>query len=129
MLLKNILTKIFTPQSVAFAKMFSSVGSAGMGGFGAQAPTSIDFGGPLGSVSASEPGKMLNGLANFLYRVAIFVAVLIIIINGIKMMLAGGDSNKVKDSMNAIKDAITGLLLAVLAAGIVKMLDSWLPSA
>ena len=90
-------------------------------------PPAVEFGG-IGKVGtgagAGGIGSVINGISLWLLGVSGFIAGLMIVINGIKLMTAGGDGNKIKEAISGIRDAILGFLLALLAAGIVKMLDT-----
>ena len=63
-----------------------------------------------------------------LYIVGI-VAVLMLIIGGIKYVVSGGDSKKVTDAKNTVLYAIIGLVIAFLAYAIVNFVISALPSS
>lgn len=61
-----------------------------------------------------------------LYIVGI-VAVIMLIIGGIKYVVSGGDSKKVTDAKNTVLYAIIGLVVAFLAFAIVNFVISALP--
>ncbi|MBR3131970.1 hypothetical protein IKG33_00950 [Candidatus Saccharibacteria bacterium] len=63
-----------------------------------------------------------------LYIVGI-IAVIMLIIGGIKYVLSGGDSKKVTDAKNTVLYAIIGLVIAFLAFAIVNFVISALPSS
>ena len=63
-----------------------------------------------------------------LYIVGI-IAVIMLIIGGIKYVVSGGDSKKVTDAKNTILYAIIGLIIAFLAFAIVNFVISALPSS
>ena len=63
-----------------------------------------------------------------LYIVGI-VAVIMLIIGGIKYVVSGGDTKKVTDAKNAVLYAIIGLVIAFLAFAIVNFVISALPSS
>ena len=63
-----------------------------------------------------------------LYIVGI-VAVIMLIIGGIKYVISGGDSKKVTDAKNTVLYAIIGLIIAFLAFAIVNFVISALPSS
>lgn len=63
-----------------------------------------------------------------LYIVGI-VAVIMLIIGGIKYVVSGGDSKKVTDAKNTVLYAIIGLVIAFLAFAIVNFVISALPSS
>ena len=63
-----------------------------------------------------------------LYIVGI-IAVIMLIIGGIKYVVSGGDSKKVTDANNTVLYAIIGLVIAFLAFAIVNFVISALPSS
>ena len=63
-----------------------------------------------------------------LYIVGI-VAVVMLIIGGIKYVISGGDSKKVTDAKNTVLYAIIGLVVAFLAFAIVNFVISALPNS
>lgn len=62
-----------------------------------------------------------------LYIVGV-IAVVMLIIGGIKYVISGGDAKKVTDAKNTILYAIIGLVIAFLAYAIVNFVISVLPS-
>lgn len=63
-----------------------------------------------------------------LYIVGI-IAVVMLIIGGIKYVVSGGDSKKVTDAKNTVLYAIIGLVIAFLAFAIVNFVISALPAS
>ena len=63
-----------------------------------------------------------------LYIVGI-IAVIMLIIGGIKYVISGGDSKKVTDAKNTVLYAIIGLIISLLAFAIVNFVISALPSS
>lgn len=63
-----------------------------------------------------------------LYIVGI-IAVIMLIVGGIKYVVSGGDSKKVTDAKNTILYAIIGLVICVLAFAIVNFVIHALPSS
>ena len=63
-----------------------------------------------------------------LYIVGI-IAVVMLIIGGIKYVVSGGDSKKVTDAKNTVLYAIIGLVIAFLAFAIVNFVITALPSS
>ncbi len=63
-----------------------------------------------------------------LYIVGI-IAVIMLIIGGIKYVVSGGDSKKVTDAKNTVLYAIIGLVICFLAFAIVNFVISALPSS
>ena len=62
-----------------------------------------------------------------LYIVGI-IAVIMLIVGGIKYVVSGGDSKKVTDAKNTVLYAIIGLVVCLLAFAIVNFVISALPS-
>ena len=62
-----------------------------------------------------------------LYGVGV-VAVIVLIIGGIRYLISGGDAKKVTDAKNTILYAIIGLIIALLSFAIVNFVISALPS-
>lgn len=63
-----------------------------------------------------------------LYIVGV-VAVIMLIIGGIKYVVSGGDAKKVTDAKNTVLYAIIGLIIAFLAFAIVNFVITTLPTA
>ena len=63
-----------------------------------------------------------------LYIVGI-VAVIMLIVGGIKYVVSGGDAKKVTDAKNTVLYAIIGLVIAFLAFAIVNFVITVLPSS
>ena len=63
-----------------------------------------------------------------LYIVGI-IAVIMLIIGGIRYVISGGDSKKVTDAKNTVLYAIIGLVIAFLAFAIVNFVISALPNS
>ena len=63
-----------------------------------------------------------------LYIVGV-IAVIMLIIGGIKYVVSGGDAKKVTDAKNTVLYAIIGLIVAFLAFAIVNFVITSLPSA
>lgn len=63
-----------------------------------------------------------------LYVVGI-IAVIMLIIGGIRYVISGGDSKKVTDAKNTVLYAIIGLIIAFLAFAIVNFVITALPSS
>lgn len=63
-----------------------------------------------------------------LYIVGV-IAVIMLIIGGIKYVISGGDAKKVTDAKNTILYAIIGLVIAFLAFAVVNFVITALPSS
>ena len=75
-----------------------------------------------------DTGAFKQVTNTILYIVGI-IAVIMLIIGGIKYVVSGGDSKKVTDAKNTILYAIIGLIIAFLAYAIVNFVISALPSS
>ena len=75
-----------------------------------------------------DTGAFKQVTNTILYIVGI-VAVIMLIIGGIKYVVSGGDSKKVTDAKNTVLYAIIGLVIAFLAFAIVNFVISALPSS
>ena len=75
-----------------------------------------------------ETGAFRQITNTILYIVGV-VAVIMLIIGGIRYVTSGGDSKKVTDAKNTVLYAIIGLVIAFLAFAIVNFVISVLPSS
>lgn len=118
---KNVLLKAHGFLGQFFGQLF------GQSNAPAELPDYIDFG-RLGKFSTGYQGtgSLINNIAIWMMGLAGFVAGIMIVVNGIKLMTASGDPNKIKEGIAGIKDAIIGFILALFAAGIVMMIDKML---
>ncbi|MBQ6414500.1 hypothetical protein IJI28_02680 [Candidatus Saccharibacteria bacterium] len=73
-----------------------------------------------------ETGAFRQITNTILYIVGI-IAVIMLIIGGIKYVLSGGDSKKVTDAKNTVLYAIIGLVIAVFSYAIVNFVITSLP--
>lgn len=75
-----------------------------------------------------ETGAFKQITNTILYIVGI-VAVVMLIVGGIRYVVSGGDSKKVTDAKNTVLYAIIGLVIAFFAYAIVNFVISSLPSS
>ena len=75
-----------------------------------------------------DSGAFKKVTNTILYIVGI-IAVIMLIIGGIRYVISGGDSKKVTDAKNTILYAIIGLIIAFLSYAIVNFVISALPSS
>ena len=68
-------------------------------------------------------------VTNIILYIVGIIAVIMLIIGGIKYVISGGDSKKVTDAKNTVLYAIIGLVIAFLAFAIVNFVISALPSS
>lgn len=67
-------------------------------------------------------GSGLTAILNIVFIVAGVLAVVFIIIGGVKYILSGGDSAGIKSAKETITYAIVGLIVILLAFGIVNFI-------
>ena len=68
-------------------------------------------------------------ITNTIVYIVGIIAVVMLLIGGIKYVISGGDSKKVTDAKNTILYAIIGLIVAFLSYAIVNFVISALPSS
>ena len=68
-------------------------------------------------------------ITNIILYIVGIIAVIMLIIGGIKYVISGGDAKKVTDAKNTVLYAIIGLIIAFLAYAIVNFVVSALPSS
>lgn len=67
-------------------------------------------------------------VTNVILYIAGVIAVIMLIVGGIKYVVSGGDSKKVTDAKNTVLYAIIGLVICFLAFAIVNFVIASLPS-
>lgn len=72
------------------------------------------------STSGSEINNLVADIVNILSWVVGIAAVIMLIVGGLKYVMSAGDSNATKSAKDTILYAIVGLVIAVLAQGIVR---------
>lgn len=72
-----------------------------------------------GNNSIYGPNGILTNVTNLLALVGGAIAVIMIMVGGLKYVLAGGDSNKVSSAKDTIIYSIVGLLVILLARSII----------
>ena len=75
------------------------------------------------------PTGAFRQITNTILYIVGVVAVIMLIIGGIKYVVSGGDSKKVTDAKNTVLYAIIGLVIAVFAYAIVNFVISVLPNS
>ena len=68
-------------------------------------------------------------VTNIIIYIVGVIAVIMLVIGGIKYVISGGDSKKVTDAKNTILYAIIGLVIAFLSYAIVRFVITALPSS
>lgn len=72
--------------------------------------------------TAIEPTEYAKGLFNFMLGLAVFLAVIKIVIGGIKIMVNGDSPGKITEAKDDITQAIYGMLLAIGAIFILNLI-------
>lgn len=84
------------------------------------------------SLSSGTNGDSLAvaiiGFARILTFLAAAIAILIIVISGIRMIVANGNESQYKDSLKAIQYAILGLVIAAVAYSIISIISGFITS-
>lgn len=75
------------------------------------------------------PTGAFRQITNTILYIVGIIAVIMLIIGGIKYVVSGGDSKKVTDAKNTVLYAIIGLVIAVFAYAIVNFVISALPNS
>lgn len=70
--------------------------------------------------------EVIEKLSGWMYSVLIALAVIFIILAAYQFLMAGGDSEKVTKAKNSILYAVLAVTVAVLATGIVKIVEDLL---
>lgn len=65
-------------------------------------------------------------IANFIFNLGVPVAVVIIIISGIKMLVSGGKSGMYQSGLNGLKYAILGLAVLLVGKGFFSLIKTFL---
>lgn len=75
------------------------------------------------------PNGVFKTITNTILYIVGIIAVIMLIIGGIRYIVSGGDSKKVTDAKNTILYAIIGLIVCFLAFAIVNFVIAALPSS
>ena len=75
------------------------------------------------------PNGVFKTITNTVLYIVGIVAVIMLIVGGIKYIVSGGDSKKVTDAKNTILYAIIGLIVCFLAFAIVNFVIAALPNS
>jgi uncharacterized protein YpmS len=88
---------------------------------------------PIAQIIAQEEEEelpdveLLEGIkriGNFLFTVLLAIAVIFIVIAGVRFVTAGGDPEQVKSARDMILYAVVGIIIAILAKGAVTLIKS-----
>lgn len=102
-----ILTKLFFSFQIAFVQQV--YGSNQVYGF-------------RNPLKADSFAEFIDYIIGFLWEFGLILVVLIIIIGAFHMITSTGDPEKFKKGINVIKYAFIGLLVIIMAAGLVNMI-------
>ena len=72
-----------------------------------------------------ELGPMIQTVINILLYILGMVAVIMIVIGGIRYTTSNGDSSAIKSAKDTILYSVIGLIVAILAYSIVNFVVSW----
>jgi hypothetical protein len=73
-----------------------------------------------GSKSKADVGDLIKKIVNIMLFILGAIAVIMVVLGGIKYTLSGGDSSAVSSAKNTILYAIVGLVVAIMAYAIVN---------
>lgn len=77
-------------------------------------------------VKADNLTELLSDVANFIFIIAIPIAVIAILISGIKYLTAGGNEDKIKSARQALIWTAAGLVIILIGKGIISVIQSLL---
>jgi len=83
-------------------------------------PTSVDFGGFSLSTDITN-GDFAGQVLSIGAYLGSFIALIMIVSGGYKMLMSGGDPQKIKDGRDQITNAGMGLALIILASSVIRM--------
>jgi hypothetical protein len=79
-----------------------------------------------GGTNGNSIAVAIIGFARILTFVAAAIAILIIVISGVRMIIANGNEAQYKDSLKAIQYAILGLVIAAVAYSIISIVSGFI---
>lgn len=125
--MKKYLQKLLLPIGlmaglVAFAQPLAGDVSA-VNVFG-NCPT--DSGSTVCASTGENATSTVKNIINLLIYVIGIIAVIMIVVGGLRYVLSGGDSTGITTAKNTILYAIVGLVVAILAYSIVNFVLTWL---
>lgn len=91
--------------------------------------TATDCGSANGSDAETTIGRIVRLVINIFSWVVGLVAVIMIIVGGLKYITSGGDSGNVSGAKNTILFAVVGLIVVLLAQIVVKFVVTKVTSA
>lgn len=72
--------------------------------------------------SVGDIQRALENIRNILFGIASFIAVIMLIVAGILYMTAQGEPEKINKARTAVKSAVIGTVIAVVAAGVLELI-------
>jgi len=81
----------------------------------------ITFPNPLNATTFEE---IVNNIINFIFYVAIVIFPIMVIVASFFFLSSGGDPTKVKTAKNILLYSVIGLMIVLLAKGIISVLES-----
>lgn len=73
-------------------------------------------------IEAETFEELVENIINYVFNIAIIVAPIMFIVAGLSFITAGGDPTKIKRASNIILWTAVGLVLAILAYGLVRVI-------
>ena len=83
---------------------------------------SVKFSGQNGTITSTDISAILLAVVEILLRLGAIVAVGYVIWGGIQYILSQGTPDKTKDAKDTIVNALIGLVLTIMATGIVNFI-------
>lgn len=78
-----------------------------------------------GATTNDDLPKIMKNVINLLFFVIGVIAVIMIIVGGIRYSTSGGDSSQIQAAKNTVLYAVVGLVVAILAFAIVNFVLGW----
>lgn len=78
-----------------------------------------------GASTKDELPNIIKNVINLLFFVIGMIAVIMIVIGGIRYSTSGGDSSQIQAAKNTVLYAVVGLVVAVMAFAIVNFVLGW----
>lgn len=111
-----LFTAVFTPLIVTGSALALFEGAKDQACRG----TNLDTADCTVGQGETEVNKTLSTVINLLSLIVGIIAVIMLLVGGIKFITSGGDSSATSAARNTILYALVGLVVAALAQGIVK---------
>lgn len=121
----NMVTKVFAVAGLLVALStplaFAASTSSGSGGEACQAVSQLDPGkGANCNSSGPSVNKLISLTVNLLTFAAAVIAIIMIIVSGLKYITSQGDANSASSAKKTLLYSIIGLVIVVIAQLIVK---------